>query len=185
MFLLKLYLLPKYNTIIFYKLNTDMRFRDLKKLMDEPLPGKSLQRSKPYRPKIKEVKALFRLINREIFYNRLPMPKFVLCRLYDAIGMCSGSEGPVRKTKSYCTIHLADRYYCRQWFISTLAHEMVHQYQWDVYSNIRVYRGLPRHMSHGPTFYIWRKKLAKYGIALKQNTLKDHHWFKKQDVTQV
>ena len=64
-------------------------------------------------------------------------------------------------------------------------HEMVHQYQWDVYSNIRVQRGLPRHMSHGPTFYIWRKKLAKYGIALKQNTLKDHHWFKKQDVTQV
>ena len=185
MFLLKKYLLPKYNTIIFYILNKDMRFNDLKKLMDEPLPKKSLQRSKPYRPKMKEVKALFRLINREIFYNKLPTPKFVLGRLHDAIGMCSGTEGPVRKTKSYCTIYLADRYYCRQWFISTLAHEMVHQYQWDVFSNIRVKRGLTRHMSHGPTFYIWRKKLAKYNIALKQNVLKDKHWFNKQDVTQV
>ena len=162
-----------------------MRFTDLKKLMDEPLPSKSEQRTKPYRPKIKEVKALFRLINREIFYNRLPMPKFELRRLKDCIGMCHGREGPVRKTKSHCTLYLSDRYYCQQWFISTLAHEMVHQYQWDVYSNIRVQRGLSRHMSHGPTFYIWRKKLAKYNIALKQNTLKDEHWFKHQDVTQV
>lgn len=162
-----------------------MRFLDLKKLMDEPLPSKSYQRTHPYRPKIKEVKALFRLINREIFYNRLPMPKFEIRRLKGAIGICAGREGPIRKTKSHCTLHLADRYYCRQWFISTLAHEMVHQYQWDVFSNMRVERGLPRHMSHGPTFYIWRKKLAKYNIALKQNTMKDKHWFKHQDVSQV
>lgn len=162
-----------------------MRFRDLKKLMAEPLPSKTRQRAKPYRPKMREVKALFRLINREIFYNRLPMPKFVLGRLYDAIGMCSGKEGPIRKNKSYCTLYLVDRYYCRQWFISTLAHEMVHQYQWDVYSNILVKRGKPRHMSHGPTFYIWRKKLARYDIALKSTILKDKHWFDKQDVTQV
>ena len=144
-----------------------MRFNDLKKLMDEPLPNKSLQRTKPYRPKIKEVKALFRLINREIFYNRLPMPKFVLCRLYDAIGMCSGGEGPIRKTKSYCTIHLADRYYCRQWFISTLAHEMVHQYQWDIDGVKREKEGKNRIMSHGPSFYAHREKLAKHGISLK------------------
>jgi hypothetical protein len=180
-----MYLLPEYNSSIFNIVNSFMRFLDLKKLMDEPLPSKSLQRTKPYRPKMKEVRALFRLINREIFYNRLPMPKFELKRLKDCIGICAGSEGPVRKTKSYCTLYLADRYYCRQWFISTLAHEMVHQYQWDVYSNILVQRGYPRHMSHGPTFYIWRKKLAKYNIALKSTTLKDKHWFHKQDVTQV
>jgi len=180
-----MYLLPEYNSSIFNIVNSFMRFLDLKKLMDEPLPSKSLQRTKPYRPKMKEVKALFRLINREIFYNRLPMPKFELKRLKDCIGICAGGEGPVRKTKSYCTIYLADRYYCRQWFISTLAHEMVHQYQWDVYSNILVKRGYPRHMSHGPTFYLWRKKLSKYNIALKSTTLKDKHWFHKQDVTQV
>ena len=170
------------NRLLFYLLlNTYMRFHDLKSLMDEPLPSKSDQRAKKYRPKMKEVKAIYRLINREVFYNQLPMPKIVLRRLRDCVGICIGLEGPIRKTKSNVHIHLADRYYCRQWFVSTLAHEMVHQYQWDIYSNIRVKRGLPRHMSHGPSFYIWRKKLGRFGIALKANTLKEHHWFDKQD----
>ena len=60
------------------------------------------------------------------------MPKLVIRRLRDCVGICIGSEGPIRKTKSYVQIHLAEAYYCRQWMISTLAHEMVHQYQWDV-----------------------------------------------------
>lgn len=160
-----------------------MRYKNLKALMDADLPSKTEQRQKKYRPKIKEVKALYRLINREIFNNRLPMPKFQIRRLYNAVGMCEGKEGPIRKTKSYCTLHLADRYYCRQWFISTLAHEMVHQYQWDIYSNIRVKRGLTRHMSHGPSFYLWRNKLAKHGIALKANALQEHKWFEVQDTS--
>lgn len=162
-----------------------MRFNNLKALMEEPLPSKTDQRRKVYRPKIKEVKALYRLINRTIFYNALPMPKIVLRRLKDCVGICSGLEGPIRKTRSHTTIHLCDRWYCRQWLISTLAHEMVHQYQWDVYSNIRVKRGLPRHMGHGPSFYIWRNKLARHGIALKANSMQENHWFHKQDVTQV
>lgn len=160
-----------------------MRFTNLKALMDTELPSKTDQRLKKYRPTLKEVRALYRLINREVFYNRLPTPKFVLKRLYDAVGMCEGREGPIRKTKSHCTIYLADRYYCRQWFISTLAHEMVHQYQWDIYSNIRVKKGGKRHMSHGPSFYIWRKKLSKFGIALKANALHENKWFETQDTS--
>lgn len=161
-----------------------MRFRSLKTLMEAELPSKTDQRLKRYRPKLAEVRAIYRLINREIFYNSLPMPKIILRRLYDCVGICEGKEGPIRKTKSYCTITLADRYYCRQWMVSTLAHEMVHQYQWDIYSNIRVKRGLPRHMSHGPSFYIWRKKLKKYGIALKASSLKESTWFSRQDTTE-
>jgi len=179
-----MYLLPKYNSSIFMYLNTGMRFNNLKALMEEPLPSKTDQRRKVYRPKMKEVKALYRLINRTIFYNALPMPKIVLRRLKDCVGICAGLEGPIRKIKSHTTIHLCDRWYCRQWLISTLAHEMVHQYQWDVYSNIRVKRGLSRHMSHGPSFYIWRNKLAKHGIALKANSMQEHHWFTKQDTRQ-
>lgn len=160
-------------------------YRNLISLMEEPLPSKTDQRQKNYRPTLKEVKAIYRLINREIFYNQLPMPKIILRRLRDALGMCEGKEGPIRKTKSYCTIHLCDRWYCRQWMVSTLAHEMVHQYQWDIYSNIRVKRGMHRHMSHGPSFYIWRKKLQKFGIALKANSLKEHHWFNNQNTKEV
>jgi hypothetical protein len=162
-----------------------MHYKNLKSLMDQPLPSKTEQRRKCYKPKLKEVRAIYRLINREIFYNKLPMPKIVIRRLRDCVGICVGHEGPIRKTKSHVTIHLSDAYYCRQWMVSTLAHEMVHQYQWDVYSNIRVKRGFPRHMSHGPSFYIWRKKLAKHGIALKANSLQEHHWFNNQDTSQV
>lgn len=160
-----------------------MRYRNLKALMESELPSKTEQRLKKYRPKLKEVKALYRLINREIFYNRLVMPKIVIRRLYDVLGMCEGKEGPIIKTKSHCTIYLSDRYFCRQWLISTLAHEMIHQYQWDILSNIRVQQGLDRNMSHGPSFYIWKKKLQKHGIGLKANALKDHKWFKLQDTT--
>lgn len=152
--------------------------------MEEPLPSKTAQRKQLYRPKIDEVMALYRLINREVFYGRLPTPKIYLTRLHGAIGVCEGKEGPLRKTKSYCTITISDRYYCRQWLISTLAHEMVHQYQWDIFSNVRVKQGLPRHMSHGPSFYIWRKKLNKFGIGLKANAMQDNHWFKSQDTKQ-
>lgn len=151
--------------------------------MDAELPSKTDQRLKKYRPKMKEVRAIYRLINREIFYNRLSMPKIVLRRLHDALGICIGSEGPIRRTKSHVTLHLADRYYCRQWFISTLAHEMVHQYQWDILSNIRVQRGMKRNMGHGPSFYIWRKRFAKYGIALKASALHEHKWFRTQDTS--
>ena len=149
--------------------------------MDTPLPSKTEQRAKEYRPTLKQTKAIYRLINREVFYDKLPMPKIVLRRLHNALGICEGKDGPIRKTKSHCKITLTDRYYCIQWFISTLAHEMVHQYQWDIYSNIRVKRGQPRHMSHGPSFYIWRRKLKKFGIGLKANSLHEHHWFTKQD----
>lgn len=160
-----------------------MRKRDLKLLMESELPSKTEQRQKKFRPTQKQVKEYFRLINREIFDNKLPIPKFQIRRLYNCVGMCEGKEGPIRKTKSHCTIHLADKYYCIQWFLSTLAHEMVHQYQWDIFSNIRVKRGLTRHMSHGPSFYIWRKRLAKHGISLKANALQEHTWFEVQDAS--
>lgn len=149
--------------------------------MDTPLPSKTEQRAKEYRPTLKQTKAIYRLINREVFYGKLPMPRIVIRRLHNALGICEGKDGPIRKTKSHCTITLTDRYYCIQWFISTLAHEMVHQYQWDIYSNIRVKRGQPRHMSHGPSFYIWRRKLKKFGVGLKANSLRENHWFTKQD----
>lgn len=159
-------------------------YRSLANLMTTELPSKTYQRQKGYRPNIKEIQAIYRLINREIFQDKLSMPEIKIRRLKDALGICEGREGPVRKSKSHCTIHLTSRYYCIQWCISTLAHEMVHQYQWDIYSNIRVKRGLPRHMSHGPSFYLWKKRLSQFGIALKANSLKESHWWNKQDTSE-
>ena len=48
----------------------------------------------------------------------------------------------------------------------TLAHEMVHQWQWEVLSPQRHEKGKPAIMSHGPSFYAWRKPLNEYLIPL-------------------
>jgi hypothetical protein len=149
--------------------------------MDKELPNLEYQRARKYRPKLREIKAIFRCINREVFYGQLKLPKFEIKAMRGAWGACEGKSGVRYKTRSNCVIHLNDRWYCRQWLINTLAHEMVHQYQWDIYSRIRIQNGQPPIMSHGPSFYIWRKKLLKYDIHLK--TTGDHEkWLKTQNM---
>lgn len=159
-----------------------MQYRSLKILMDKELPDLRYQRAKKYRPKLKEIQAIYRCINREVFYGKLKMPKFHIKRIHgDWWGACEAKSGRRYKTKSNCIIWLADRWYCQQWLVSTLVHEMVHQYQWDIYSRIRIKRGEPPIMSHGPSFYIWRKKLQKFGITLKATG--DHNaWLRTQDM---
>ena len=153
----------------------------LKELMSEDLPSLTYQRKICYLTSVREVKALFRLINKEIFGNRLSMPKFeVRGRLMGSWGECHGMDFiPYRTGKSRCLIVLADRWYCRQWLIMALAHEMCHQYEWDIISKRREREGLPPIMSHGPTFFRWRDKLKKKGIPLKKYN-NHEKWFKTQ-----
>jgi hypothetical protein len=152
----------------------------LLELMESELPSLTFQRKLSYRTNIREVKALYRLINATIFGNRLVMPKiYVKPRLREMWGQCYGADIPFSETRSRCAIILADRWYCRHWLIMAVAHEMVHQYQWDIESKRRKRQGLPSIMSHGPTFFSWRDKLKKHGIPLK--TFNDHDkWFHTQ-----
>jgi hypothetical protein len=59
---------------------------------------------------------------------------------------------------------------------------MVHQYQWDIYSKERAVEGKEPIMSHGPSFYKFRKQLAEYGIVLKR-TSRTSLWFKYQTLS--
>jgi hypothetical protein len=96
------------------------------------------------------------------------MPEFEVtarCRKY--WGMCYASYEIVKYRKTYCKIRLMDKWFCKQWLITTLAHEMVHQYQWDIDGTKREREGKERLMSHGPSFYAHRERLAKHGISLK------------------
>lgn len=148
--------------------------------MSEELPNLTFQRKISYITSVREVKALYRLINREIFNDRLSMPKIhVRSRMMGCWGECYGADVPYRNGKSRCIIRIADRHYCKQWLIMTIAHEMCHQYQWDIESKKRARQGLPPIMSHGPSFYKFKDKLKKHGIPLKiQN---DHEkWFMTQ-----
>lgn len=148
-------------------------------LMLTPLPCKSHQRRLPYRPTLREVHRMYNLLNEEIFGGKLQRPEIKLGQLKKAWGWCHGNITP-HSTGSYCVIKLSDKWYCIQWFIITLAHEMAHQYQWDVLGPKRSNKGKDFLMSHGPSFFQLRPKLERHSIPLK-TALGTKKWFKHQD----
>jgi hypothetical protein len=95
--------------------------------------------------------------------------------------MCYGSLEMPSKAKSFCKIRLMDKWYCKQWLITVLAHEMCHQYQWDIQGMERLKRGKQPLMSHGPSFFVFRDKLKNYGISLKSAHSK-RKWFWYQNL---
>lgn len=157
------------------------RNANLLDLMGEELPNIAYQKRLSYRTDYHEVVALYRLINRQIFNNKLEMPVIEVvprCRKY--WGMCFGGIEKPSYRRSYCKIRLMDKWFCRQWLITTLAHEMCHQYQWDIEGEKRLKEGKDRLMSHGPTFFQFRDKLKKHGISLK-NAHGQRRWFRHQN----
>jgi hypothetical protein len=141
----------------------------LAQLMLEPEPKISKQKLLLYRPTRKEVRELYNLINEEIFNNQLPKAKLEIrshCRGY--WGFCEANDFSLRAKTSRCIIRISDRWYSKQWLITILAHEMVHQYQWDIYSKERVKEGKDPLMSHGPSFFVFKEKMKEHGIELRR-----------------
>ena len=154
----------------------------LSELMCEELPNIAYQRRLSFRTNEQQVIDIWKVLNKTIFDGKLSLPIIEVvprCRQY--WGICIGEYYRPKFKKSYCKIRVMDKWYCKQWLITTLAHEMCHQYQWDILGEERKQMGLEPIMSHGPSFYIFRDRLAKYGIPLKR-----HHrvkrWFKHQDM---
>lgn len=149
--------------------------------MNLPLPTISEQKRLSFRPTLKDAKHVYHQLNEYVFDNELNLPNIDIaprCRKY--WGMCYGDNN-LYKTGSYCQIRLMDKWYCPQWFVAVLAHEMVHQHQWDIESVNREYYGLPSLMSHGPTFFRFRDKLEHHDIPLK-TAHSQRKWFKHQDL---
>lgn len=152
----------------------------LKELMSHDLPGLTYQKKQQYITNIREVKSLYRLINSDIFNDKLTMPEiYVKPRLKKVWGQCTGVNAYPEEGKSACVIEIGKRWYCKQWLIMVLAHEMVHQWQWDIHGRTREKQGKEPIISHGPSFYKWKPKLRKHGIPLQ---VEPHHhkWFKTQ-----
>lgn len=158
--------------------------------MTAELPVVSKQKRLPFRPTQSQAQSLYRSINKYIFDNQLTMPDIVLKgNLRKCWGACnwelsrqkSASHG---KRGTWCTIELMDKWFCPQWFCTTLAHEMVHQYQWDYYRWDH-WEEFGREVNltsaaHGPSFFAWRPIVAEFGIDLKtSHGMK--RWFKHQD----
>ena len=137
----------------------------LRVLMNTPLPPKTLQRRKFYRPSLRQVYKLYDLLNYHIFQNTLVRPKITMGRTRDFWAECSGSTLPHRNG-SYCELKLSDKWFCVQWLVVTLAHEMVHQYQWEVEGWDKLKEGRMSIMNHGASFYAWREHLSYYQVPL-------------------
>lgn len=155
----------------------------IRSIMTAPLPSITFQRRKMFRPSHADIKYAYNIINRYVFDNSMRYPEITIGRLGKAWGTCSWllEEQP---SGSMTTMWLADKWFCPQWFMNTLAHEMVHQYQWDIYR----WDYLDDHGKemftdsggHGPSFFMWRDRFAHYGLNLK-SWFGQKRWFRHQD----
>ena len=156
----------------------------IKSIMAVKLPSITYQRRKLFRPTNEDVIYAYNIINKYVFENQLDIPDiYVKSHLRGMWGCCVWLENK-QYTKSYCYIQISDKYVCQQWFMNTLAPEMVHQWQWDIYRwdhenyfNRKMYEDSG---AHGPSFYAWRDRFTEFGLNLKTSH-GQKRWFKHQD----
>jgi len=157
----------------------------IRRIMELPLPSITDQRRKNFRPTECDVDYAYRILNRYVFDNQLTKPLIVQGTVRKAWGYCQWHLKQ-QESGSWCHIRLMDKWYCPQWFMNTLVHEMVHQYQWDIYrwDHLELY-GRNMHTDskgHGPSFHQWRDQCEYYGLNLK-TFHRSKKWFKYQDFT--
>lgn len=155
----------------------------IRKIMAQPLPSITYQRRKSFRPSDDDIVYAYGLINKYVFDGVLKRPQITKGSLKQAWGYCQWLQQE-QDTGSWCQIKLMDKWFCPQWFMNTLAHEMVHQYQWDVdrWDHIDRYGRGPNMLSgaHGPSFFEWRDQFAHYDLYLK-TWFGQKRWFRHQD----
>lgn len=144
------------------------------RFMDGELPTIAEQKQKLYRPTIGQVEFYYRLLNHLVFDDKLTRPYLIIRRIHAAWGLCVGHQD------LSCEIHITDRFYCKQWFLIVLAHEMCHQYQWQIQGAERLQQGRKPIMSHGPSFFVFKNRLLRLGIPLKI-AFRTGRWFRLQD----
>jgi hypothetical protein len=151
--------------------------------MQADLPSITYQRRKYFRPSQADINYAYNAINRHVFGNQLRKPRIHTGRVARAWGSCQWYWREQR-SGSYCDLWIADKWFCQQWFMNTLAHEMVHQWQWDIYrwDHQAVFGREPHTDSggHGPNFHAWRDEFDYYGLTLK-SWFRTKKWFKYQD----
>jgi len=152
----------------------------IRAIMEAPLPSITYQRRLQFRPSYADINYAYNICNRYLFDNRLRKPVIEQGSRRQTWGFCQWEED-YDNTGSYCTISIMDKWFCPQWFIQTLAHEMVHQYQWDIH-RFEYHNGKMDKKSgaHGPDFFMFRERFDHYGLYLKQ-WYGQKRWFKHQD----
>lgn len=154
----------------------------IRSLMAAPLPSITYQRRKQFRPNEMDVLYAYNILNRYVFDGVLTRPQITLGGIRKCWGTCQWLTNE-QHNGSWCAIKLVPNWFCQQWFINTLAHEMVHQYQWDIHRWDLEEEGRHIYMdsgAHGPSFYAFRDRFAHYGLNLKIS-FGQKRWFKHQN----
>ena len=151
----------------------------LLKMMQEPLPSITFQKRKLYRPDIDEVNYIYNKVNKYVFNNELARPPITLGHYKGFWGECTGHDEFTNRG-TYCTIKISKSWFCLQWLVTTIAHEMAHQYEWDILGDWHEHNGQDRRMTHRQAFFTHKAIMAKYGISLK-TAHSQRKWFKYQD----
>ena len=141
-------------------------------IMETELPPKVYQREKRFRPDAKLVNAVYEMLNFQLFNSTLTRPQILLRQQRNQWGqtLCYSQRA---KRGTDCIIDISDKWYCIQWLITVLSHEMIHQYQWDL-----------RHTEspidfHGSTFYEWSTKFREHKIPLS-DAYDGDYWLSNQ-----
>lgn len=156
----------------------------IRKIMTADLPGITYQRRKSFRPTVADVDYAYKICNRYLFDNKLIQPVIDLKTTRKAWGWCNWGD-EIELSGSYCHIRLMNKWFCPQWFLNTLAHEMVHQWQWDVYRWDKLAQGeimFTGSGGHGPSFFSHKDRFDYYGLTLK-TSYGQKRWFRHQDFT--
>lgn len=154
----------------------------IRAIMEAELPSITYQRKLSFRPSYKDINYAYNICNKYLFDNRLRKPEIEQGIRRQTWGFCQW-ENDYDHTGSYCTIKIMDKWFCPQWFMQTLAHEMVHQYQWDIH-RFEACGGIMDKKSgaHGPDFFMFRERFDYYGLNLK-TAHGQKRWFIHQDFT--
>jgi hypothetical protein len=107
-----------------------------------------------FKPSIQDCREIWRHINRSVFNNELKMPSFRLVYTKAFWGECQA----VTDDQTQVKMKINKSFLSKRLFINTMAHEMVHQWEWLTNEN----------MTHGPQFFLWRDQLANYNITLSR-----------------
>ena len=111
--------------------------------------------SKTFYPTKHLITRWFNILNEEIFDNKIyPFYEIEIKRKHG----CHAEHIPLEDLNGniFGVLSISDRFINKNEFLFTLAHEMVHQWQW-----MHLYR-----TSHGESFWKWKTRLAKFEIPL-------------------
>jgi len=107
-----------------------------------------------FRPTIHDCREVWTNINRNVFNGELKMPSFRLIYTKAFWGECQGVLDDPTSVK----MKINKSFLSKRLFINTMAHEMVHQWEWLTNED----------MTHGPQFFLWRNELEKFNITLSR-----------------